>query len=147
MKKINFFLLLVLFTTCKPGTNKVSSTKETIKPATKVDGIDFTAPEFQDANVTAFYKRYTSYLEKVVTAIQDGNEETAMQLFREQGNTFNDRGAMERKAMTDDEATFKDWLLHTEVPATRIIVQSPWFVIYNKEYYKKVQENFTKKGY
>lgn len=105
------------------------------------------APDFADPELKKYYSVYTDYLLRVVNAIRNKDEAGTMKLFREEGKQFDNKNEMDKKAQTQEEQKFNDWLLKTFVPYNQEIIQSDYFKKYNEEYYKKVKEDFKKKGY
>ncbi len=151
--KINhtFFLLVAFFAVLFAGCtdNKQSKTETTgsqpqKEVPTDTQPSDLQAPDLADPKMKEFYSSYTTYLNNVVAAIRNKDEARAMKLFSEEGNKFNNKNEMDKKAQASEEQKFNTWLMQSIKPHTEII-QSEYYKKFNEEYYKKVKENFEKK--
>ena len=152
------FLFIVLFTILSTGCtdnkktneakteNKQQSDSKTDKTASSDNSINLQAPDFTDAALKQYYKTYTDYIKKVVTAIRNKDEAGTMKIFTEEGKQFNDKNEMDQKAQAAEKEKFTDWLLQS-APYQREIVESSYYKKFTEEYYKKVKEDFKKKGY
>lgn len=151
-------LFIALFTILSTGCTDNKKTNEatteskqqtdgkTDKPASADNSINLQAPDFADPALTQHYKNYTEYIKKLVTAIRNKDEAGTMKLFTEEGKQFDNRNEIDQKAQSAEKEKFTTWLLQS-APYQREIVESPYYKKFMEEHYKKVKEDFKKKGY
>jgi len=157
--KRNYLLLLIcifFIAACSDDKEVNTGTKETNaknstvnnETASQKEGPELIVPDFNDPAVKQYYTGYSAYLTKVAASIRNKDEEGTMKLFREEGNQWDaEKGKMEKKATStpEEEQKFNGWLIQS-LAYVKEIVQSPYYTKYNEEYYKKVKEDFKKKG-
>lgn len=148
-------LLLVVVTPACSDNKETKSENKTTSPAVDPAGekevtggntTEIEAPDFINTELKEYYSRYTAYIKKVVTAIQNNDEAATMKLFSEEGKQFNNLSEMEEKARAEEEGKFTKWLM-TTIPHQTIIAKSEYYKKFNEAYYKEVKEDFKKKNY
>jgi PBP1b-binding outer membrane lipoprotein LpoB len=157
MGKISSLLLIVSIGFIMGGCGDSKQTKtesKEVQPAhenktaneTTGNLSELTAPDFNDQARKEYYSSFTSYLKKVVTSIQNKDEEGTMNIFRQESARFNNKNEMDQEAQAAEKDKFNSWLMQT-IPYQKIIVESDYYKKYNEEYNKKVKEKFKEKGY
>jgi hypothetical protein len=77
--KIQSFLFLVFFTIFFAGCNGQTKTKEKNQPRSDKQpsvksNINIQVPDFNDAAINQYYKTFTNYIKKAVTAVRNKDE-------------------------------------------------------------------------
>lgn len=129
----------------KSENKQVTEANQQTTPISSTATEGLQPPAFSDPELNKYYTGYTAYMNKVVTAIRNKDEEVTMALFNSEGKNYFNMYEMEKKAKIADEQKFNDWLM-TAYPYQKEIVQSAYYKKFNEEYYKNVKEKADKKG-